>query len=255
MGEGGEADFEAVASTDADADGFGGWSGGAEVVQEGAGDNAGAAGEGLGFDAAFVGADEEFAGAFDLDEVGVGSTRGKGIVVTESRAETVDVGGFQIFNKDDCMGDAGVEEMDFEFRTVHGEEGGGAIVRGVAHGEFDMAVLQKIRTDESGLSFEGNGGLCGAEKPCAVAGETTRAVAAHFGLAAVAVMVAHPEVGTAFGGFDREEAIGSDAAVAVAEMGDGFPGKSPVQIAVVEQDEIVARTVHFCERKLHGDQK
>jgi len=52
-----EADFHDIATSDKDADG--GWFSGFKVVDKGRRDDAGAAGEGFAFDAAFVGADDE----------------------------------------------------------------------------------------------------------------------------------------------------------------------------------------------------
>ena len=50
--------------------------------------------------------------------------------------------------------------------------------------------------------------------------EAARAVAAHLGLAAVGVVIAHPKIRAVLRGLDHEHAVGADAAMAVAEAGD-----------------------------------
>ena len=79
-----EADFECVAARDIHLD----WRKrvGEQVVDEGAGDHAGAAGEGLVLDATLVSADADVAGAEDGGEVGVGAGGGEGVVAADRAA-------------------------------------------------------------------------------------------------------------------------------------------------------------------------
>src|SRR5690606_35159726 len=81
--------------------------------------------------------------------------------------------------------------------------------------------------------------------------EATRAISAHFSLAAISIVVAEPEVGAVLGGLDGEQAIRANAAVAVAKMGDLIAVELEGEIAVVDDDEVVAGTVHFVEVKEH----
>ena len=74
-----EVDVEVIATGDANFDWW--WGVGELVVDDGAGDHAGATGEGLVFYPALVGADSEAAGGEDFDEVGVGPCRGEKLVV------------------------------------------------------------------------------------------------------------------------------------------------------------------------------
>jgi hypothetical protein len=74
--------------------------------------------------------------------------------------------------------------------------------------------------DEAGGSFEGDGSVVVGRELVDESGEAARSVAAHFGFAAVGVVVAHAEVGLGFGLLNEEESVGADAAVAVAEAGD-----------------------------------
>jgi hypothetical protein len=82
--------------------------------------------------------------------------------------------------------------------------------------------------------------------------EAAGAVTAHFGFTAVSVVVTHFEVTAFGGGFDEEEAIGTDAAVAVAEAGDLVSGEGEAKVTIVEHDEVIPGTVHFDELQLHG---
>ena len=77
--------------------------------------------------------------------------------------------------------------------------------------------------------------------------EAARAVAAHVGFAAVSVVVAHAEVRAVLRGLDGEQAVGPDAAVAVAQAGDLRAGEGGLAVAVIDHDEIISGPVHFCE--------
>ena len=86
------------------------------------------------------------------------------------------------------------------------------------------------------------------------AAEAARAVAAHLGFAAVGVVITETEIRAFRGGLDGEQSVGSDAAVAVAESGDGVGVEvlGEREVAVVNDDEIVAGAVHFEELEEHG---
>ena len=83
--------------------------------------------------------------------------------------------------------------------------------------------------------------------------ETARAVAAHFRLAAIGIVIAEFEIRAFFGGFDRQQTVRADAAVAVAEGFDGFGVEGNREIAIVDDDEVIAGTVHFVEVEEHGN--
>ena len=84
------------------------------------------------------------------------------------------------------------------------------------------------------------------------AAKAARAIAAHLGFAAVGVVVTHFEVATVGGWFHTEQTIGSDAAMAVAELFDLVLGQREAEIAIVQHDEVIAGAVHFGELKSHG---
>lgn len=71
----GKADGEGVAAFNVDGDGR--WGVVDEGIDECSGGGAGSAGEGFCFDASLVGSDGDLGGGEDLDEVGVGSSRGE----------------------------------------------------------------------------------------------------------------------------------------------------------------------------------
>jgi hypothetical protein len=73
------------------------------------------------------------------------------------------------------------------------------------------------------------------------------AIAAHFSLAAVGVVVAEFVVRSFLSGFYGEESVCTDAAVAVAKGGDSIFVEGYGEIAVVDDDEVISRAVHFVE--------
>src|SRR5437660_1527772 len=77
--------------------------------------------------------------------------------------------------------------------------------------------------------------------------EATRAVAAHFRFSAVCIKVAHPKIRTVCRFFEQQNPIGADSPVAIAKVCDLAAIKTNVACAIVDQDEIVSRAVHFCE--------
>jgi hypothetical protein len=75
--------------------------------------------------------------------------------------------------------------------------------------------------------------------------EATRAVATHFRFAAIGVKITHPKIGTVGRLFEQQNSIGPDAAMAIAKACDLAAIEMNVALAIVDQDEIVARAVHF----------
>ena len=91
---------------------------------------------------------------------------------------------------------------------------------GLAHAERDLVAVQGGR-DEPGGSFKGDLALGGGRDPVDETGEAARAVAAHFGFAAVRVVVTHTEIALGIGFFDEKEAVGANAAVAGFNLRQG----------------------------------
>lgn len=107
-----EADGHGVATLYFDEDGGGGVMEG--VMDEGGGDNAGAAGEGLVLDAPLVSSHDEGAIGADLGEVGVGAFGGEVFVVAKGGPEGAHIGVGEVGAEDDGVGDTGVDEVDRE---------------------------------------------------------------------------------------------------------------------------------------------
>ena len=83
------------------------------------------------------------------------------------------------------------------------------------------------------------------------AAEAARAIAAHFGFAAVGVVVAETEVRAFPGGLHGKQSVRADAAVAITEGGDGVGVEVDGEVAVINDDEVIAGTVHFEEVEEH----
>jgi hypothetical protein len=113
----------------------------------------------------------------------------------------------------------------------------------------------KKRADHAGLRLEGHRRGCAAGHAPGEPREAPRAVAAHLGLATVGIVVAHAEVGSVPGGLDSKQAVGADAAVAVAKAGDLVARDVEGAVAVIDHHEVVAGSVHLGEGKCHGTRK
>ena len=75
--------------------------------------------------------------------------------------------------------------------------------------------------------------------------EAARAIPAHFRLAAVRIVIAETEIRAVAGGLHREQSIRADPAVAVAERGDRVAVEFDREVAVINDDEVIAGAVHF----------
>src|SRR5689334_11412365 len=86
------------------------------------------------------------------------------------------------------------------------------------HLQGDRFALE-FRSNHPGRSLERNS----FERPrrsTREAREATCAVAAHFGFAAVGVVITHPEIGPVRGRLKHEDAVRPDSAMAIAEASD-----------------------------------
>jgi hypothetical protein len=80
-------------------------------------------------------------------------------------------------------------------------------------------------------------------------GKATRSVSTHLSLAAVGVVVAHP--GRFRFTLHRDQSVGTDTAVTIAEMRDLVMGKTPGAVPIINHDEVVSGPVHLGELKKH----
>ena len=85
-------------------------------------------------------------------------------------------------------------------------------------------------------------------------GEATKAprsIAAHFGFAAIGVVIAEAVVRAELSGFNSQQSVGANSAVTVAERFDRSGIELDGEFAVVDDDEIVAGAVHFVKLEEH----
>jgi len=241
-----EADGEGFSTFDIDLNR--GRSSGVKVVNEGAGGDAGPASEGFVLNSALVGADGEVIGGKSADEVGVGAIGLEMIVVANGGSVFDNVAVGEVIDKNDGVRNACVEIVD-------GCKGGDWRVEleadGVRHVDADF-FANEFRLEGAGDGLEGEGCTVAAEKSGGVAAKTTGAITAHFRFAAVGIIVTEFDISIAFGRFDCDVAIRSDAAVAIAEEGDLGGGEVGVERAVINHDEVVSGSVHFGESESHG---
>ena len=168
---------------------------------QGGGDGAGPAGEGLILHAAFVGPDAERMVVHDGREIGV---RPGGLVMfmTADRPAGVEnIKPFEIADEMDDMGNAGVDAVDEKGLlsdldpVVHDE------VPGIGQAELDD-VAPDLGVDDPGAGLEGHL-LPGDPQQEGKTGGATAAVSAHLHLGAVGVEEPPPEIDLV-GRFDHE---------------------------------------------------
>src|SRR5438445_12475190 len=78
-------------------------------------------------------------------------------------------------------------------------------------------------------------------------GKTTRAIAAHFCFAAVAVVVTHPKISAVGRWLDQQNAIRPNPPMTIANFRDLLRAQLHVAGAIVDHDKIVPRTIHLGE--------
>jgi len=83
------------------------------------------------------------------------------------------------------------------------------------------------------------------------AGKTASAIAAHFGFAAIGVVVTHAKICAVGRSLQKQYSIRTDPAMSIADAHYFFGGEAQFTRAIVEQNEIVPGPVHFRELN-HG---
>src|SRR2546423_6344318 len=78
-------------------------------------------------------------------------------------------------------------------------------------------------------------------------GKTTRAIAAHFRFAAVAVVVTHPKISAIGRWLHQQNPIRSNPAMTIANFRDLLRAQLHVARAIVDHDKIVPRPIHLGE--------
>ena len=108
-------------------------------------------------------------------------------------------------------------------------------------------IIDELASDDSGDSFKRGLSQRIAFQLVHETGKATGSVAAHFGFTSVRIVIAHAKVCTVLGRLDGEEAISTDATLALADAFDLLLIEGQGVITIVNHDKIVTRTVHFGE--------
>ena len=82
--------------------------------------------------------------------------------------------------------------------------------------------------------------------------ETPSAVAAHIRLTTVAVEISHPKVSLAHGLLGKEDPVGANASMTIAQKSYLLGLKFISAVPIIDEDEIVAGAVHFRKSKHTG---
>lgn len=245
-----KADRESIASLDIDLDRR--CRSGQEVVNESAGGDSGAASEGFAFHTTLVGPDREMIGSENPDEVGIGALWLVVGMVANRGPIFDDIQAGQVRDEGDGVRDPGVQVVDggtegFNFHgRVHLKS------EGLGHVDADL-VANQLGGEGACDGLKGERITITTEKAGGVAAEAAGPVATHFRFAAIGIVVAESDVGTLFGRLHGEESIGSNPAMSVAKTSDLFTREALVEGTVVDDNEIVAGSIHFGERESHGE--
>lgn len=212
-------------------------------VGQRAGGDTGAAGEGLVFHAAFVGADDDLVGAFLFYEVDVNALFGEVAAIADVHAFVVDVEFHDVGHNFYIVRAAGVEDA-------------------VALVLIDLLYILHFEGDHAARVDPGEVGAVDGKEvvflpdDTHVVGEfdqTAAAVAAHGAFTAVRVVIFHFKV-IAGMGIEEHEPVRPDPETAVAEKADAVGGQRGIApVPVIQDHEIVAGALVFEE--VHGRHK
>ena len=203
-----------------------------------------AAGQRLVLDAPFIGAHTDRSVARDLDEIDVRTLREPPRIVTDTPAASVYVDAVDIMHHFHVVGNPRIEEPPAvaaaDFRYIYHAQLDFA--RGALRTP-DVCRMHAVRRVEI-FGFPADAQMFGEER------EAAGAVAAHLPCRPVGVVVTHRAVqpGAAAQG---HQPVGADAEMTVAQGGDMSGIRPECSLAVVDQDEIVARPLVFDEFYQH----
>src|ERR1051326_1361990 len=114
------------------------------------------------------------------------------------------------------------------------------------------AIPLKIRSDDSGLRFEGEIAMV-ARSPLDKTREAASAIAAHFARAAVVVVeFPGPIRFTRSKRHQNYRPVSANAAMPVAQSDDLVAGQLDGLCPVINQHKIISRAIHFGEFQNHG---
>jgi hypothetical protein len=119
----------------------------------------------------------------------------------------------------------------------------------LTHSEANPVISEKFRSKHPDLGLKREAASAQSKQARCEPGKAAGSIATHFGLTSICIVITHPwKLGCAF---CRNQAIGTDATMAVAEMGDLFPGKAEGAVTVIHHDKVIPSSVHFGELQSH----
>jgi hypothetical protein len=138
--------------------------------------------------------------------------------------------------------------MDFHLGLMHPKGVGELETVRLTHEEADL-ITEKFGGNHSGLSHEGESPFLLPEESCRESGKASGSVTAHFCLATIGIVVAHPgKLGRAL---NSNQAISTDATVPITETSDLFANQAAGAVTVINHDEVIPSAVHFGELQSH----
>jgi hypothetical protein len=185
-----------------------------------------------------------------LGKIGIRAFGAKSLMPSESRAEGFDVDGFNIRNEYDRVGNASINKVGLMGNSRQIEKLRRTMVAGTAHVERHQITLKNC-SDETGSGLEAHAGRIfwqeTSRKPC----KTACSIATHLGLPAIAIVISHAEICGSGGRFHSKQTISANSSVAIAKTSDSCAIKRETSRAVIKDDEVVSRAVHFGESNIH----
>ena len=214
-----------------------------ETGEDCRGDTTGAAGQGFILHAALIGPDLNLVAIDDFDKVGVGAGGLKQRVVPDCLSQRF-YRNIELIDKDDRMGNAGVEVKDLDGVVVKIDRTCRTIIVGIGHPQTDGVVLY-FGGNDAGQSAKANLSA-GNTMKMSETGGATPTVAAHFCDRAIGVVKTPGKVGIA-AGFNEDKAIGPypDHSPTDPSGEFGLVRQSNDRAAMIDNDEIVAGAAHF----------
>ena len=162
------------------------------------------------------------------------------------RSHSPDIDGVEVVNKDSSVRDAGVHRVDGRFLPIDFEGFVQCEIKGLTELDSNL-IIDEFASDDSGDSFKRGFSQRIAFQLVHETGKATGSVAAHLGFTSVRIVIAHAKVSTVLGRLDGEEAISTNATLALADAFDLLLIEGQGVITIVNHDKIVTRTVHFGE--------
>lgn len=209
-----------------------------------------AAGEGFALHTAFVGADGDVLAVDDVDEVGIGAVRSEVLVVADGSTMLEHVKIFQSVCEHHSVGNTGVDGVDGALQTLNVDVSIEIQIKRIGHGDADI-IAYDVSTEGAGDGFKGDMVRAITSQHGGELSKTASPIAAHFGLTAIGIIIAEPEIGTCLGRLDCEQAVSTNAALAVTEQSNLLSAEAGIERTVIDDNEVVARAVHFVELQSH----